>query len=478
MTIINSLNEVGVVSKATSKSTDKEYEKSSNEVVERNSFSGVESSTYESFDQLIKTFLKLKEDIVTIYQKAEYNKHLCNFLTKRVYSASAVIKDLEIRKYDNVEFFTKPSNFKLIEDFLKCILDIKEFITDISQLRASINFSQTREIAQSYKELSTKFDEYMTSLNFEISYQYYQNMIQFLQKANKYTEDLKGHIDKIREDNEDSKKLYLELQYEANLITEDLDETEKLMHDMFDSKTSTSLEVFTNIKNFKNLNSQESCKDVEASIVLNPADYKPNQLFYNERFSPLYNVQEERFFQQVAILKELKSDYFIMFYGVVRCAYPDDFSYYLVIECISGNLREYYKANSPLDWNKKFEFAIDICRGIAFLHAAEMCHNITSESILITDNHKAKIFYIGTLHNFKGERNEGFRKVNFEYFRYMAPENLGALLWEIAEEEVPYTRQGMDFLTIQERVVKEKYRESFSSHIPKIWQDIVYAGTH
>ncbi|KAF0533987.1 kinase-like protein [Gigaspora margarita] len=270
------------------------------------------------------------------------------------------------------------------------------------------------------------------------------------------------------------------------------------MHDMFDSKASTSLEVFTNIKNFKNLNSQESCKDVEASIVLNPGDYKQNQLFYNERFSPLYNAQEKRFFQQVAILKELKSDYFIMFYGVVRCAYPDDFSYYLVIECISGNLREYYKANSPLDWNKKFEFAIDICRGIAFLHAAEMYHNITSESILITDNHKAKIFYIGTLHNFKGERNEGFRNVNFEYFRYMAPEkfafkdktrynirsdrcdiySLGALLWEIAEEEVPYTRQGMDFLTIQERVVKEKYRETFSSHVPKIWQDIVYAGTN
>ncbi|RIB10205.1 hypothetical protein C2G38_2106677 [Gigaspora rosea] len=230
MTIINSLNDTGVVSKATSKTTDKEYEKSGNEVVKKNSFNSVESSTYEPFDQLIKTFLKLKEDIVTIYQKAEYNKHLCNFLTKRVYSASAVIKDLEIRKYDNVEFFTKPSNLKLIEDFLNCILDIKEFITDISQLGASINFSQTREITQRYKELSTKFNEYMTSLNFVISYQYYQNMIQFLQKTNKSTEDLKKHIDKIRKDNEDSKKLYLELHYESNLITKDLNEMEKVCY--------------------------------------------------------------------------------------------------------------------------------------------------------------------------------------------------------------------------------------------------------
>ncbi|CAG8684386.1 24091_t:CDS:2 [Dentiscutata erythropus] len=34
---------------------------------------------------------------------------------------------------------------------------------------------------------------------------------------------------------------------------------------------------------------------------------------------------------------------------------------------------------------------------------------------------------------------------------------IGALLWEIAEEEIPYTRLGIDLQTIRDRVVKEKY---------------------
>ncbi|CAG8721830.1 7423_t:CDS:2, partial [Dentiscutata heterogama] len=54
--------------------------------------------------------------------------------------------------------------------------------------------------------------------------------------------------------------------------------------------------------------------------------------------------------------------------------------------------------------------------------------------------------------------------------------SLGALLWEIAEEEIPYTRLKIDLQTIRDKVVKDKYREPFSSNVPKVWQDIAYAA--
>ncbi|CAG8850598.1 36472_t:CDS:1, partial [Gigaspora margarita] len=45
------------------------------------------SESFVPFAPLIEIFLKLGEDIATLYQKAEHNKALCNYLTKRVNSA-------------------------------------------------------------------------------------------------------------------------------------------------------------------------------------------------------------------------------------------------------------------------------------------------------------------------------------------------------------------------------------------------------
>ncbi|CAG8700788.1 10562_t:CDS:2, partial [Dentiscutata heterogama] len=92
------------------------------------------SANYVHFAPLIEIFLKLGEDIVTLYQKAEHNKHLCSYLTQRVNSAVAVIRNLEIRKQDNVEFFREASNLQLVKDFVKCMLDIRKFVADVSQL--------------------------------------------------------------------------------------------------------------------------------------------------------------------------------------------------------------------------------------------------------------------------------------------------------------------------------------------------------
>ncbi|CAG8810129.1 32695_t:CDS:2, partial [Racocetra persica] len=73
------------------------------------------SSYFVPFASLIDIFLKLGEDIITLYKKAEYNKHLCSYFTKRVNFAVAVMKDLEIRKQENLEFFVEQTNLQLID---------------------------------------------------------------------------------------------------------------------------------------------------------------------------------------------------------------------------------------------------------------------------------------------------------------------------------------------------------------------------
>ena len=80
-----------------------------------------------------------------------------------------------------------------------------------------------------------------------------------------------------------------------------------------------------------------------------------------------------------------------------------------------------------------------------------------------------------------------------ETVRYLAPEMLdqntikyntgceiysfGILLWEIAEQKIPYENYN-DILQITDLVVKQKYREPFSlgCGLPKKYQDISREG--
>ena len=75
--------------------------------------------------------------------------------------------------------------------------------------------------------------------------------------------------------------------------------------------------------------------------------------------------------RQVNILKELKgSDHIIRFYGVAQ----EDSKYYLVTEWMEyGNLHDYYETNrDSINLEAKIKFALDISRGVAYLHECKV----------------------------------------------------------------------------------------------------------
>ncbi|CAG8459165.1 2848_t:CDS:2 [Gigaspora margarita] len=457
-----------------------------------------ESEMFVPFAPLIEIFLKLGEDIVILYLKAEHNKVLCNYLTKRVNSAVAAINDLEIRKQDNQEFFKDAANLQLIKDFVKCMLDMRKFVAEVSQLGSFGTFFNSNNIIQKYKDLSNRFDGYLNSLNFAMN----RDWILYLQKIHGDTNDSKTlngetikQLESLIKDAYEVKKTDLE-QYQANIIKKDLKEMKKFLHELSDSNKKNTL---ANIKRIRDLNVsyQRTEVPIKHQSFLNYNDYEPkfdipprgktihcrwNNIFLlHYAFKEIPQITEDQkkdLSQQVAILKELKdSEHIIRFYGIAVSS--DETKFHLVTEWMeNGNLRDYYK-NHKLDWNKRFEFAIDICRGIAFLNAVEILHHdIRGANILINKDHKAKIANFGLSRRF-GDITRNIQ-VNLENVRYMAPEklehgdkkrynvkceiySLGALLWEIAEEEIPYTRLGIDLQTIRDKVVKEKYREPFSS---------------
>src|SRR4051812_24223748 len=79
------------------------------------------AQTFDESAPLITTFFALGQGIITLYEKAKHNKDLCSFLLKRCNCAESAVKNLKIRKTDNVEFFSKRENFILFKGFIECM---------------------------------------------------------------------------------------------------------------------------------------------------------------------------------------------------------------------------------------------------------------------------------------------------------------------------------------------------------------------
>ncbi|PKC59122.1 kinase-like protein [Rhizophagus irregularis] len=194
---------------------------------------------------------------------------------------------------------------------------------------------------------------------------------------------------------------------------------------------------------------------------------------------------------QITILKELHDwQNIIKFYGLIS----DGDQWYLVTEWAEcGNLREFYQNKHDFDLKLKLRISLDIARGLNFLRTVEiMHHDIRAENILITLNETAK------LANFRLSRYLTAATLNLsqnlDRIRYCAPELLerapnykydqrcevysfGILLWEIAEERIPY-HDTDDILEIINKVRNELYRDPFSenSQMPEEFKQLQIDG--
>ncbi|RIB29377.1 kinase-like domain-containing protein [Gigaspora rosea] len=201
---------------------------------------------------------------------------------------------------------------------------------------------------------------------------------------------------------------------------------------------------------------------------------------------------------QLAILGKLKdSPNILKFYGLSKIS-----NYRVTVFELAelGTLKELYDEND-IAWCSKVQIALDICRGLVFLHTCEILHHdIRCANILMTSRLELKIA------NFKYARHNSSHtsKINClnEIIHWMAPEKLketpenpvrytfkceifsfGMMLWELAFEKIPYTNMEMN--KIKEHVLKgnrekiswgvgppdiQKIQRKFAEIIISAWQ--------
>ena len=323
--------------------------------------------SFNDFAPLIGSFFKLGEEIIKLYESARHNKELCAFLLKRCNYAIAAVKDLDIRKVENIEFFSRQENLNLFMEFVECMKKMRKFISRVSKLHKLVKYFMAASIEDDFTSLVVEFDGYMNSLNFSF-------MLQSRDELSKLSK-MRSEIRQIKD-----------VLFNAYGIPDDKQSCQDYLNKM--GLVTEKNREFQTQNRHAITNSDELITIVEANEPLLDGKQFQKASIHSKRIekrTSFHNCDEycfKEFFsssdqsqieirRQVNILKELKdSDHIIRFYGVAK----EDTKYYLVTEWMEyGNLHEYYTTfRDTITLQMKIKFALDICRGVAYLHECKV----------------------------------------------------------------------------------------------------------
>ncbi|POG79315.1 kinase-like domain-containing protein [Rhizophagus irregularis DAOM 181602=DAOM 197198] len=474
--------------------------------------------SFSKFIPLISEIGNVFNEILDLVEAAEHNKRTCGILRDRVNVAELAVRELRVRNKDKKDFFNS-KNYKSLQNLVIIIARIKKFISDISQMKPLIKHIKAKNIEKTFVELCEEFDGYVKVLCFSIHLTTADELEQLRADQNDLADYLKEMVDGMNEMKSDANSMMLDvndMRDDMNEIRDDMGsnakEIKELLKNLSDQFSSTVVKVNTmntTMEKFMNENLQNQTKidNIFRTHSLNFCNYeadnneKPRK---NGRVTKWYNIinkseefafktisekEDQRIVQNhVTILKELHDwQNIIKFYGLT-C---EGNKWYLVTEWAEfGNLREFYTNHKDrFNLELKLRISFNIARGLNFLRAVEIVHrDIRAENILITIDETAK------LANFKLSRYLTSATLNqsqtLKRVRYCAPELLerapnykydqkcevysfGILLWEIAEERIPY-EGNEDIVDIIDRVRNKRYREPFSgnSQMPKKFKQL------
>ncbi|CAI2184065.1 16829_t:CDS:2 [Funneliformis geosporum] len=401
------------------------------------------------FIPLIGAAATIITEIIDVYQTAQYNKKICNSILDRARLAEIAIDNIVRRRKENELHFKNQKWYYAFNRFVEVLNKLKQFAEEISQLKRIINFIKARNISERFCELTKEYDDIMKDLNFTMA----------ISNEQQRRIDQKSLKDDLGETSKFLKKIDIgieENQVHLALIYEEIGN------------------LVTQVKRIDRRSSDDDSiqvKKIESSQLREPAIGKLldtrgsnsrliKRKIYMDAIEialkpikiPKENPEKRRVERQLAIqIKASQSPNVIRFYGLTEVGSET----FMILEWAQlGSLKEMYEENQkqiPLEL--KLTYALQICRGIAYLNASDVFHHdVRCKNIVVTENNVAK------LTNFKISRNVNDTTStigsSLEGTRWLAPEKLrdqyqpynhkceifsfGMLLWELAFEQIPY----------------------------------------
>ncbi|KAL1543712.1 non-specific serine/threonine protein kinase [Salvia divinorum] len=162
----------------------------------------------------------------------------------------------------------------------------------------------------------------------------------------------------------------------------------------------------------------------------------------------LNNSPQAEFEQEIAILRQVQHDNVVRFIGA--CTKLPHL--YIVTEYMpGGSLYEYLHKNHPaIKLPQLLKFAIDICKGMEYLHQKNVIHrDLKAANLLMDTSNVVKVADFGVA---RFQNNGGVMTAETGTYRWMAPEvinhqpydqkadvfSFAIVLWELVTAKVPY----------------------------------------
>jgi hypothetical protein len=121
------------------------------------------------FIPLIRTATSIINEVMSIYQQAEYNKKIIGALCDRTKLAEYAVDTLQRRKKFYENNFKRQEWYYAFNRFVNVLKDIKNFAKEISTIRGYLKYLKSYPIKDKFEELSVKYDNVMKDLNFTLA---------------------------------------------------------------------------------------------------------------------------------------------------------------------------------------------------------------------------------------------------------------------------------------------------------------------
>ncbi|CAB4396639.1 kinase-like protein [Rhizophagus irregularis] len=411
-------------------------------------------------------------EIINIYQTSQYNKRICNSLLDRARLSEIAIDQLIRRRKENEKNFKSQVWYHAFNRFVVILGKIKTFAEKVSQLQGFKVYFKARSVSEKFNLLMDDYDNAMKDLNFTMAIANDQqrqidseSLKADLSEMNEFLEKIG---DNIEENSIKMSLIYEEVQNIKSMISKsEINETKRI-----DSNKLTEPVVGrqSDTRGFRGRTKRR--------IYMNAIEVACRAINIPEEDSPDYKITQR--FLAICI-KATQSPNIIQFYGLSII----DGATVMVLEWAElGSLRELYKENKiPLIPLKlKLSYALDICRGVAYLNALNIYHHdLKCSNVMVTERNVAK------LTNFYFSRGKDHTSTSMagriEDGRWLAPEKLidpkyrydhkceifsfGMLLWELTFERKPY--EDMELEDILDHVIsgeREKIQFENSLALP------------
>ncbi|CAG8555841.1 5060_t:CDS:2 [Rhizophagus irregularis] len=390
-------------------------------------------------------------EIVKIYQTSQYNKRICNSLLDRARLSEIAIDQLIRRRKENEKNFKSQIWYNAFDRFVFILDKMKTFAEKVSQLQGFKVYFKAKKVSEKFNTLMNEYDNAMKDLNFTIAIVNEQQKQIDNESLNADIGEMKEFLEKIENNNEENSVkmslIYEEVQNIKSMISKsEINETKRI-----DSNKLTEPVVG------RQSDTRGSSRGkTKKRIYMNAIEVACRTINIPEKDSKM----TQRFL--AICIKATQSPNIIQFYGLSII----DGSTVMVLEWAElGSLRELYKENKiPL--KLKLSYALDICRGIAYLNALNIYHHdLKCSNVMVTEKHVAKLTNFYLSRDKDGRTTSVFNRI--ENGRWLAPEKLkdnkyrydhkceifsfGMLLWELTFERKPY--ENMDLEKISNYVI-------------------------